>query len=372
MTRVRRARGIAAVLTTLAAAALATTVSSDAHAMGARVAPSATSSARPAHTRLVLHVTGCDRCSIAPQHAVNGSPHVWTPPFQRIGSDHRAVFRVRTARTHGMSFVLRAPWQGNTGAVPNIVTAYRGHAVDSFVSRDSARNGARAEGCWAGTTIDAVRLDFHVSRVRAKTLDGRPTRIPLAYATHTMSSWKPMVKTFKGTIGNQDAFYCTRPPTTKVTFRTPGCDGCEIGIMNGAARIENTWAVPPKTVSGESVSFRVPRPLTRGISATVLGPWEGATGYTTVLAWRYAGQRVGDPISFQDARSQKHGSPCWGGSTSKALTIPLTIRKVTVPGTTGPAAGTIAFADVTQAWTRPMLRAGKGVLGSQEVITCRT
>jgi hypothetical protein len=363
---------VAAVIVTLAAAALATTAQGDAHAASAPTTPSATSStAKPPHTHLILHVTGCDRCSIAPQHAVTGHQHVWTPPYQRIGSDHRAVFRVRTAWTRGMSFVLRAPWQGDTGAVPNVVTAYRGHAVDSYVSRASARNGRRAEGCWAGTTVDRVRLDFHVSRVRARTLDGHPTRIPLVYATHTMSSWQPMVKAFKGTIGNQDAFYCTQPPNTEVTFQTPGCNGCEIGIMNGAARIENTWAVAPKTVSGESVSFRVPRTLTRGISATVLGPWEGATGYTTMLVWRYAGHRVGDAVSFHDARSQTRGTPCWGGTTSKALTIPLTIRKVTVPGTTGPAAGTIAFADVTQTWVRPMMRAGKGVVGSQEVITCR-
>ena len=46
-----------------------------------------------------------------------------------------------------------------------------------------------------------MRLDFHVARVAGKTLDGQPTRLPLAYATHVMSSWKPMAKTFKGTIG---------------------------------------------------------------------------------------------------------------------------------------------------------------------------
>ena len=208
---------VAAVLVTLAAAALATTAQSDAHAAPAA---GATSAAKPPHTRLILHVTGCDRCSIAPQHAVTGRPHVWTAPYQRIGGDHRAVFRVRTARTRGMSFVLRAPWEGGTGAVPNVVTAYRGHAVDSFVSRHSARNGRYADGCWAGTTVDRVRLDLHVSRVPGRTLDGSPTQIPLAYATHTLSSWKPTVKTFKGTIGNQDAFYCSEPPTTKVTFRT--------------------------------------------------------------------------------------------------------------------------------------------------------
>jgi hypothetical protein len=177
MTRARRLRGTVAVLAILAAAALATTAQNDAHAAA--------------------------------------GPHVWTSKAERIGSDHRAVSRVRTARTKGLSFALRAPWQGDTGAVPNIVTRYAGHAVDSHLTRKAARHAHRAEGCWAGTTVADVRLHFHVGRVASKTLDGHATQIPLAYATHSMASWRPMVKTYKGTIANQDAFYCTKPRSTK-------------------------------------------------------------------------------------------------------------------------------------------------------------
>jgi hypothetical protein len=108
--------------------------------------------------------------------------------------------------------VLRAPWQGDTGAVPNLVTRYRGHSVGQRVTVTEARAGRYAEGCWAGTNADSVRLDFAVTRLRATTLTGAPTHIPLGYATHTLSSWKPMVKTYRGTIANQDAFYCTRSP----------------------------------------------------------------------------------------------------------------------------------------------------------------
>lgn len=366
MTRVRRGRGVAAILATLAATALASTAASgDAHAVtvGARAST-------PASTTLRLHFTGCDRCSVQLQHAVTGNSHVWTSKRQRIGSDQRAVFHVRTSRTKGLSFVLRAPWQGDTGAVPNIVTRYAGHAIDSRVSRKAARQAGRAEGCWAGTRFDDIRLDFHVARVDAKTVDGQPTQIPLAYATHTMSSWRPMVKTYKGTIANQDAFYCTRPPTSKVTFTAANCDGCEIGVMNGAIRAENVWSIDPKTMTDGQVRFRIPRNETRGITATVTAPWEGTTGYTTVLAFRYAHHKVGDPITFKDARSRRSASPCWGGTTSTDLTLPLTIRKVTVAGNFGPTPGTIAYARVTQSWLKPMMRAGKGVLGSQEVIVC--
>jgi hypothetical protein len=366
MTRVRRARGIAAVLATVVAATLATTAQNDAHA-----ASGGDAAAKPAKTSLHLHVTGCDRCSVQLQHAVNGRLHVWTSASQRIGSDHRAVFHVRSWRTKGLSFVVRAPWEDNTGAVSNIVTRYAGHAIDSVVDRDAARHAGKAEGCWAGTTLDRVRLDFRVDRVATRTLDGRPTQMPLVYATHTMSSWKPMVRAYKGTIGNQDAFYCDRPPTTRLTLTAADCDGCEIGVMNGALRPENVWAVPPRTMTDGQVTVRLPRNLTRGVSVTAYGPWEGNTGYTSVVAWRYGGQKVGAHIDLATARGSHRGSPCWGGTSAKALTVPLTIRQVRTQGNTGPTAGTIAYAKVTQPWTRPMIRAFRGILGSQEVITCR-
>jgi hypothetical protein len=206
MTRVRRLRGIAAVLVTLTAAALATTAQSDAHAASGHAG-----AGTPARTTLRLHFTGCDRCSVQLQQALNGRIKVWTSASQRIGSDHHAIFHLRTSRTRGLSFVLRAPWEGNTGAVSNVVTRYAGHKVDAHVTRAAARHARHAQGCWAGTTRDHARLTFHVARVGAKTLDGRPTKIPLAYATHTIPSWRPVVRTFKGTIGNQDAFYCTHP-----------------------------------------------------------------------------------------------------------------------------------------------------------------
>lgn len=163
-------------------------------------------------TRLTLGVRGCDRCTVQLQHAIDGeAEHVWTSPERRVGADHHVAFRLRTRLTHGLSFVLRAPWEGNTGAVPNMVTRYAGHRVGAVVHREAARHARRAEGCWAGTSSAAARLSFQVDRVRVRTLDGRPTKAPLAYSRHTLPSWQPMVHTHKGTIANQDAFYCERP-----------------------------------------------------------------------------------------------------------------------------------------------------------------
>ena len=150
----------------------------------------------------------------------------------------------------------------------------------------------------------------------------------------------------------------------------PGCTGCDLQVMSGALRPENTWVAASKKVTDGGVSFSVPRPETKGLSMTVVAPWEGTTGYTTLVAFRYRGHAVGASVSFAAARSRKRGSACWGGTADSDVSIPLTGRKVTVGGTTGPTDGTIAYADVTQSWLKPMMRAGKGVRGSQEVIAC--
>jgi hypothetical protein len=368
MTSRRRVRGIVAVLATLAAATLATTAQSDADAATGSAGGSADKLAR---TTLHIHVTGCDRCSVQLQQAIHGRSEVWQSQSQKIGGDHVATFRVRAHRTGGMSFVVRAPWAKGLDWVPDVATRYAGHKLDSFISRKVARHADRAAGCWAGTRLSSVTLDFHVARISAESGSGDPITAPLVYATHTMSSWKPYADTFKGTIANQEAFYCNRPKTTKVTFETPGCAGCELQVLNGALRPENLWISRAKTVSTDSVKFRVPRPLTRGLSATVRAPWEGAPPFTTTVVWRYGGHQVGDGVTFADARSRSRASGCWGGTGDAAVSVALTVRQVTVQSTTGdPTPGSIAFAQVTQPWLRPMNPVQKGVLGTQDVIVC--
>ena len=215
MTAVRRGRGIAAILGTLIAtfavalAAIIATIGQDGAVAAANPGGPA-GAGRPSQTTLHLHVTGCDHCTLQLQHAVSGRPDVWTSKARRIGADHLVVVRTRTSHTKGMSFVLRTPWAGDVGAGPNIGTRYAGHAVGSFVTRTAARHGNRAEGCWVGTDAHRIRLSFHVARVRGETVTGETAPMPLAYAPHTLAALRPMEKTYRGTIGNQDAFYCTK------------------------------------------------------------------------------------------------------------------------------------------------------------------
>jgi hypothetical protein len=181
--------------------------------LGATLSPT-TADARQAAPRTILTLVfqKCDSCSVTLQHAIDGGGDtVWTSRSRTVGADHLVTFRVPTRLTHGLSFVLDAPWAGSAGAVPNLVTRYAGHEVGSAVDRHDARTGRRAEGCWAGTRAHAATLRFRVDRVRAETPDGQPTTIPLAYSVRTLPSWRPMLRTYKGTIANQDALYCESP-----------------------------------------------------------------------------------------------------------------------------------------------------------------
>jgi hypothetical protein len=196
-----------AVVTTVVAATLASTAQGDARAStGAPASRAAT----PARTTLRLDVAGCPRCHVQLQHAVTGEPQVWSSSPQRVGGDHVAVFHVRTARTHGLSVTIWAPWEGDIDAVLNVVTRYAGHAVGSHVTGTDARTSRLAEGCWAGTSARHATLRFRVVRLPSRTVTGAPTHVPLTFATHTLASRKPMVRAHHGTIGNQDAFYCSK------------------------------------------------------------------------------------------------------------------------------------------------------------------
>jgi hypothetical protein len=370
MTRVRR---VAAVVVTLAATVLATTAQNDAHGATSAAEAATVVPAKPTTTHLHLHVAGCDTCRITLQRAVTGVRHVWTSTPKRVGSDHRVSWTVPASRTRGMSFVLRAPWAGNTGAVPNLVTRYGGAQVDSQVTAEAARHGRHAEGCWAGTQLDDVTLDFRVRKIDGSTLTGEPTKIPLAYATHTMSSWKPMVKAYRGTIGNQDAFYCTKPPTTKLVMSVPGCGGCIFHLYDGARRPENTWQSRARTVIDDVVTFVVPRPHTHGLSVSVLAPWDNkpySTGYATMVAFRYAGEQPGSTIDYATARSKSHAFGCWAGISAAQVTLPVVVRKVMVGGTVGRTHGSIAYVPTQQESWGPRQDTWKGVLGTQDVLAC--
>ncbi|HSF37376.1 MAG TPA: hypothetical protein VLA70_14735 [Nocardioides sp.] len=162
---------------------------------------------------------------------------------------------------------------------------------------------------------------------------------------------------------------------TTLTFTVDDCEGCEVQLVNARSTLDadvvHVWESQAKEVSGGQVTFRIPTRRTWGMSATVRAPWEGHTGYATTVAWRYDGELVGDPVTLDEAVTKRKASACWEGVRSRAVTVPLVVAKVRVPGVRREVDGSIAFVPTTQSWLAPMRLAPDGVLGSQDVDICR-
>ena len=161
-------------------------------------------------------------------------------------------------------------------------------------------------------------------------------------------------------------------PNTVLTVNVRSCEGCEITLVSyldgdmGAG-----WASDPHTVQNGKAAFVVPTAKTEGLSVMVRTPWEGQTGYVTMVVFRYKGLAAGERIGFNRARTMKKASGCWAGTTEKQASLRFKVRRVNVPGVHGKVPGNIAWAPTTQAWLPPMLPVYGGVLGAQDVSPCQ-
>lgn len=162
---------------------------------------------------------------------------------------------------------------------------------------------------------------------------------------------------------------------TTLTFTVDDCEGCEVQLVNARSTLDadvvHVWQSRTKEVRDGEVTFTIPARRTWGMSATVVAPWEGFTGYRTTVAWRYNGERVGDTVTLDEAVTKTKASACWEGVRSREVVVPLVVEKVRVRGQKKEVDGSIAFVPTTQSWLAPMRRVWDGVLGSQDVNICR-
>lgn len=173
-------------------------------------------STAPAHaasptTTITLKVTGCEGCTIGVQRAITGGnpskitpakPTFWegTPVKVKSGV---ATLKVPTANTSGMSFTIAAPWESGTNFVSNIVLGSALPAGSTITSSQQAAT-AKATACWAGTAKTSVTIKVQV----AKASLGAGTTAASAWATPTVATVGTLADTTKGTLGNQEAYYC--------------------------------------------------------------------------------------------------------------------------------------------------------------------
>jgi hypothetical protein len=165
-------------------------------------------------TAVVLKVKGCNGCTIGVQRAISfdsrtkpHQPEYWNGPSTTVRNG-RAVLRVPTAYTRGMSFTLIASWEVNRNAVPNIVTRIAGKRAGQRVTGRAVARATKATACWAGTSRSKVVLRVTVKRFRAQGLGGEYGWASRSYMSPMVRSVSPLQATDDGTLANQEAFYC--------------------------------------------------------------------------------------------------------------------------------------------------------------------
>jgi hypothetical protein len=161
------------------------------------------------------------------------------------------------------------------------------------------------------------------------------------------------------------------PPRTHLTLKVTGCEGCHIGLTQALDGRRKVWQAKGRTVKDGTASWNIPTSRTHGLSITVIAPWDGGAGYVPTVAFRYAGERVGAPVTNAIAKRKHRASACWAGTTSDAATLPITVvhaRSTNPPG--DPIRTPRAFTSVTQDWETPMERAWHGISGTQDATYC--
>ena len=160
-------------------------------------------------------------------------------------------------------------------------------------------------------------------------------------------------------------------PRTHLTLEVTGCNGCRLGLTQARDGREHVWQSKGRTVRHGTASWSIPTSRTHGLSITVLAPWDGGPGYVPTVAFRYAGERVGDEVTNAVAKTKKRASACWAGTEQDAATVRITVvhaRSTNPPG--DPIRTPRAFATVTQPWEKPMERAWHGISGTQDATYC--
>lgn len=199
----RRAAAVVAALVAGLAGASAVPSGADASTAGrAREVPK---------TTITIKAPGCDGCRIALAHAVwpaHGVPEVWESRSRTV-HDGAATFRVRTARTHGLSMTVTAPWEGQLGYVTTVVFRYAGERAGDPMRFRRARDETRGSACWAGTREDAITIPLAVKKVRVSGLGSRVAG-SIAFTRTTRHSMRPMRAVRKGVMGSQDVNICGR------------------------------------------------------------------------------------------------------------------------------------------------------------------
>lgn len=157
---------------------------------------------------------------------------------------------------------------------------------------------------------------------------------------------------------------------TVLTLKIGRCEGCVVTATSNDG-ILTPFESMPATVYEGSATVTVPSERTFGLSIQVRAPWEDHTARVTNVVFRYGGQDIGDVVTFKQARAMRWASGCWAGTVNTAVTLKIKVRKVRVGSPAGRVYGSLAWAPVTESFVKPVVRARRGVLSRQDLLTCQ-
>ena len=114
---------------------------------------------------LTVKIRSCEGCEVTLISYLKGSEDSGWASDPHTIQNGKAAFVVPTEKTHGLSVMVRTPWEGHTGYATMAVFRYQGLAVGERIGFNRARAMTKASGCWAGTDEKQASLRIKVRRV---------------------------------------------------------------------------------------------------------------------------------------------------------------------------------------------------------------
>jgi len=163
--------------------------------------------------------------------------------------------------------------------------------------------------------------------------------------------------------------------STSITMKVTGCNGCTITPVQAIEGEDAIWSGAAVKVKGGKALLTVPTARTRGMSFNLEAAWNVAINAMPVIVTQYESTQPGQSVTKKQAMTFTRATGCWAGTTEPAVTVNVTVRRVTMPAF--PPSGKKKTTRVPLAWMVPTQSttggfdtASKGVIAQQNAWYC--
>ena len=156
-------------------------------------------------TDIKLRVVGCADCRIQPVQIKRAGVTYWGTAKTVTDDDEAVQYRVPTARTRQMTFLVYAPFDhwAQKGFPLTPITRFRAKSPNEQVAWTWARELRRASACWTGTNRDTMRNTLVIREI---TRHGETTAA--GFFKRTMPSGRYWYTVRKASIHASDPSTC--------------------------------------------------------------------------------------------------------------------------------------------------------------------